>query len=225
MARRHDRLQRSGNIIIVIGNCPDTMHDLSYRGEGTTKDKEYMPLYKTWGRSRSIRLKDFDYAASYVAYHITIGSYEKRDIFIEPTINQKIVDILKEMSSLYGYYLLAYCLMPDHLHILLQAGKNPRDLRDFVKGFKSYSTKASKMKLWQRGFYEHILRKEEESANVAEYILNNPVRKEITNDKDEYLWSELLECSVVSPDTTPDRPHRSEDATIKVQNRARCELI
>ena len=171
--------------------------------------------YKTWGRSRSLRLKDFDYSAPYGAYHITIGSYEKKSVFIEPAMNQKIVDILKRVSSSYGYHLIAYCLMPDHLHILLQAGKNPRDLRGFVKGFKSYSTKASKMKLWQRSFYEHILRKEERLADIAEYILNNPVRKEITNNRGEYLWGELLEddCSVVFSDTAHDRPHRSEDAT------------
>src|SRR4030043_840458 len=163
--------------------------------------------YKTWGRSRSIRLKDFDYAASYVAYHVTIGSYEKKNIFIEPAINQEIVAIIKKMSSLYGYNLVAYCLMPDHLHILLQAGNNPRDLRDFKRGLKSYSTKVSKMKLWQRGFYEHILREEEGLSDIAEYILNNPVRKEITSDRGEYLWSELID----------GHPHRSEDAIWVVQ--------
>ena len=174
--------------------------------------------YKTWGRSRSIRLKDFDYAASYVAYHVTIGSYEKKNIFIEPAINQEIVAIIKKMSSLYGYNLVAYCLMPDHLHVLLQAGNNPRDLRDFVRGLKSYSTKVSKMKWWQRGFYEHILRKEEGLSDIAEYILSNPVRKEITSNRGEYLWGEFLDdCSVVSPDTTHNRPHRSEDATTDVR--------
>ena len=39
--------------------------------------------------------------------------------------------------------IIAYCLMPDHLHILLQAGDMPSDLRKFVKGFKSYCSVAS----------------------------------------------------------------------------------
>ena len=89
--------------------------------------------YKTWGQRRSIRLKDFDYASPGVAYHITIGTSQKQNFFTRPSINKLVISALKDSSELYGYKLIAYCLMPDHLHILAQAGEIPKDLRGFVR--------------------------------------------------------------------------------------------
>ena len=167
-----------------------------------------MPL-KTWGKSHSIRLKHFDYASPGVVYHITIGTYQKQAVFIAPQINQQTIDTLKSSVDLYGYTLIAYCLMPDHLHILIQAGDKPKDLKVFVRGFKSYCSVATpvatKSKLWQRSFYEHILRKEENIIDVAEYILNNPVRKGLVQDRNHYKW-----CELVCNDGHRDRSH---DAT------------
>ena len=159
------------------------------------------PHFKTWSKSRSIRLKDFDYASPGVAYHITIGTSQKQNFFTKPSINKLVISALKDSSELYGYKLIAYCLMPDHLHILAQAGEKPKDLREFVRGFKSFcsvatgvaTNKATNNKLWQRGFHEHILRKEENMEDIAEYILNNPIRKGLVQDSGQYKWCELIE--------------------------------
>jgi len=161
----------------------------------------YVPPYKTWGKSRSLRLKDFDYESPGIIYHITIGTNRKENTFTKPSINEKVINTLKESVRLYGYNLIAYCLMPDHLHILVQASDNPRDLRVFVRGFKSYCSVANRsvatpvatnIKLWQRGFYEHILRKEDNVADVSAYILSNPVRKGLVQERGQYKWCELI---------------------------------
>ncbi len=157
--------------------------------------------YKTWGRRRSIRLKDFDYASPGVVYHVTIGAHQKRKTFTRSAVNQQVIYALRESANLYGYRLITYCLMPDHLHILAQAGEHPKDLREFVRGFKSFcsvatpvaTNKLTNNKLWQRGFYEHILRKEENIAEFAEYILNNPIRKGLVQNRGQYQWCELIE--------------------------------
>jgi len=171
--------------------------------------------FKTWGKSRSIRLKEFDYASPLSIYHLIIGAAENQNIFTDPTINLKVMEILKDSVGLYGYKLLCYCLMPDHLHILVQATESPKDLRGFVRGFKAFSTKSTGKNLWQRSFYEHTLRKEEDAVDVANYILNNPVRKGLAQEGMQYKWCELLinERSVASPEATTCRPHGSEDAT------------
>jgi putative transposase len=179
------------------------------------------PPYKTWGKSRSIRLKDFDYSSSWMVYHLIIGANQKP--FVNSITNQKVVEILKSSVKLYGYKLITYCLMPDHLHILVQAEETPKDLRSFVRGFKSFCSKSCRRYLWQRSFYEHILRKEENVVDVARYILHNPVRKDLVKEYGEYKWLELLieDCSVATPalrglaQTTKSRPHESEDATGK----------
>lgn len=176
----------------------------------------HVPPYKTWGKSRSLRLKDFDYESPGVIYYITIGTNRKENTFTKPSINEKVINTLKESARLYGYNLIAYCLMPDHLHILVQASDNPRDLRGFVRGFKSYCSVATpvatNIKLWQRGFYEHILRKEDNVADVSEYILNNPVRKGLVQERGQYKWRELIR--------EIQRRDGSHDATVASQQMA-----
>ena len=148
--------------------------------------------YKTWGKSRSPRLEGVDYGAPGRAYHVIIGSRQKREMFTDAGANSPIVRVLKQAVAISGYGLVAYCLMPDHLHVLVQAGERPRRLSAFVASFKSYCLKATGRKLWQRGFYEHILRKDETVITVAEYIANNPVRKGLVASRDEYEWGEIV---------------------------------
>ena len=150
-----------------------------------------MKRYKTWRKRRSNRLKSFDYTAPGVAYHVILSTLGRAQVFTDPEINSSLVEVIREVSKLHDYTLTAYCLMPDHLHLLVQCGESRRDLKDLVGALKSYSTKVAGRKLWQRGFYEHVLRKDEHLLVVAEYILNNPVRKGLVVEREEYRWGEL----------------------------------
>jgi REP element-mobilizing transposase RayT len=82
--------------------------------------------------------------------------------------------------------------MPDHLHLLISP--NGDNLIDFIRRWKSYSANllnksGFKGSCWQRGFYDHALRKDEDIQTTAEYIVNNPVRKQITEHWTEYPYS------------------------------------
>jgi putative transposase len=48
-------------------------------------------------------------------------------------------------------------------------------------------------KLWQDNYYDHILRKTEDAAGIARYILANPVRKGLVREPEEYQWLGLLD--------------------------------
>ena len=91
---------------------------------------------------------------------------------------------------------LAYCFMPDHLHLLLEA-KEDGNLIRFVKTFKQMSAYRHRQTfdqpLWQKGYYDHILRKEEDVCGVAQYICENPVRAGLVDSPDEYaFWGGTL---------------------------------
>jgi REP element-mobilizing transposase RayT len=168
---------------------------------GTRRDEAAASAYKTWGKSRSVRLKDFDYASPWVVYHLTLCAAERQNTFTSRSVNLLVIDALQNAAGLYGYDLIAYCLMPDHLHILAQAREQPKDLRLFVRGLKSYCTTAARSvatpvatnsRLWQRGFHEHILRKEENINDVAAYILDNPVRAGLASDCRQYEWADVV---------------------------------
>jgi len=86
----------------------------------------------------------------------------------------------------------AFCLMEDHLHLLLAPRK--ANLIDLINGWKSFTANLLLKNgltgtCWQRGFYDHALRKEEEVQDVAEYIVFNPVRAGVANDWTDYPFS------------------------------------
>jgi len=97
-----------------------------------------------------------------------------------------------------NYTILAYCFMPDHLHCLL-SGDSQNNLVKFAQRFKQLSGFHFKQQyekpLWERSFYDHILRKTENIKEVALYILNNPVRKGLVEDYHDYpyLGSDVFE--------------------------------
>ena len=87
---------------------------------------------------------------------------------------------------------MAVCVMPDHVHLLIALISE--NLIDLIGRWKSYTThlmleKGWKGKLWQRSFYDHALRKDEDVTKVAEYIVNNPIRKWLVKDWTEYPYS------------------------------------
>jgi REP element-mobilizing transposase RayT len=82
--------------------------------------------------------------------------------------------------------------MPDHLHLLVSPKET--NLIDFIRRWKSYAANrlnksGYKEPCWQRSFYDHALRKDEDIRTIAEYIVHNPVRKQIIKHWREYPYS------------------------------------
>jgi REP element-mobilizing transposase RayT len=89
---------------------------------------------------------------------------------------------------------LAYVLMPDHFHWLIQLHKDT-DITSSVSSVKSVSAHrinkylGKNTRVWQRGFYDHALRKEEDLIHVARYIVANPLRAGFVKSLSDYsLW-------------------------------------
>ena len=146
---------------------------------------EYAPqdrdekTYKSYGHRRSLRLEGFDYSRTLV-YHITWGTYHRRPHLADEDLASEVVGILLDEARESCFELLAFCVMPDHVHLLVQTSEGT-DLIRFVQSVKGKSTRAHWRlvgggKLWQRSFYDHVLRSEEGIPDVARYILANPMR-------------------------------------------------
>jgi len=80
--------------------------------------------------------------------------------------------------------------MPDHLHLLIEGKDNSSDKRGFISSYKQstsfYYKKKTGLSLWQVNYYEHVLRRGEDTTNVARYIFNNPVRKGLVDNFKKY---------------------------------------
>jgi putative transposase len=138
------------------------------------------------------RLKDFDYIGTY-AYFITIRTKDCRPYFKKSEVVNGLRNLLLEAAKAERFDLLAYCFMPDHLHLLVMGQDDRSNAQKFVSLFKQKSgywfKKNYNKNLWHISYYDHILRKEENIQGVALYILENPVRKGLASDFGEYPFS------------------------------------
>jgi len=140
------------------------------------------------GRPTSPRLAGFSYRGPY-RYFITIRTSGGRRVFTGDWPYAETTVILSRAAADSGFDVLSYCFMPDHLHLLVE-GNEEADLIKFVREFKHRTAynykKATGTGLWQRSFYDRILRGGEGTEAVARYIWNNPVRKGIAASAVEY---------------------------------------
>jgi hypothetical protein len=83
--------------------------------------------------------------------------------------------------------------MPDHLHMLVEGLDEHADLRRFAKMSKQRSGAAHalsrKSRLWQEGYWEKILRADEDPRRVVRYILENPVRANLARTPRDYPFT------------------------------------
>ena len=156
--------------------------------------------YKTWGKSRSNRLPNYDYSKDRPV-HVTVCTDSKENIF-DSEVNAKIViDELFKTAKDLRFRILCYCLMPDHLHIIVSPGKSTLSLSKFLNIFKGRTTaifreRKDLKKIWQGSAFDHVIRTEENLKGVIEYIRNNPVRKGIVENAEDYPYSESFDVEI-----------------------------
>ena len=75
-------------------------------------------------------------------------------------------------------------LMPNHLHMLLARTSDGIALGQFVNLFKGWSTRACGQPIWQKGYYDHLVRNVQDEMRIREYMVNNPRKWEW--DKEYY---------------------------------------
>ena len=154
--------------------------------------------YKTFGKCRSLRLAGWDYATP-CPYHVVISTHAQDPLFADPLYAGAFVDALRERTALNHYTIHAFCVMPDHVHLCCQPDiQTPISLLPFIQHLKRRTVlRLRKLGVqglvWQRGFYDRILRREEQLPAVIDYILNNPIRAELVDDFCAYPFSYALE--------------------------------
>ena len=108
-------------------------------------------------------------------YLISKVTAQRQPVFSDFFAARRLVQTIHHPDIASRTQTLAYVVMPDHLHWLLQLGDTDL-LSQCVQRFKSMSTKALQPALWQRGFHDRAVRNEEDLPAIARYIVANPVR-------------------------------------------------
>lgn len=127
-------------------------------------------------------------------YMITTVVQDRRPIFADWQIGRLLVAELQASEKIGLAQSLAWVVMPDHLHwlVTLQSGDLPTLIRR-VKGHSAISINralGSRGQIWQKGFHDHALRKDEDVQTVARYIVANPLRAGLVEQIGDYpLWN------------------------------------
>ncbi len=144
-------------------------------------------------RRKHPRLAADVYADPANACSVTVTTLGRRLLFAENDLAGTLCSLLLERARAAEVKLYAYCLMPDHMHLLLSPSRSTSIPR-FLQDFKSRSTRVAWSlgiagRIWQSSFYDHFLRAEEDLQVAAQYILNNPVRASLVEDWRHYRYS------------------------------------
>ena len=166
-------------------------------------------------RRSSPRLHPFSYQGSY-AYHLILSTRGGLPSFEDGRLVVIGLECLAASASRYGFEVLAYCFMPEHVHLLV-AGDDEAPLVRFVQHFKQ-ATGHRHPGLWQRSYYDHILRQEEDLEDVARYIWSNPVRAGMVENVLAHPYSGPREAMAAYGDSdlyVEDREDRAEALSLR----------
>ena len=155
------------------------------------------------------RLRGFDYLGEH-RYFLTFCTHFRRPFFTSrERVEGARTQILRAADD-EGFDLIAYCFMPDHLHLLAAGSRPNSDCRRFITRAKQFSgyhyQKEYDERLWQRYGYEHVLRADEDTFRIARYILENPIRAGLVQSVHDYSY---LGSTVYSIDQILDSLHLS----------------
>jgi len=127
-------------------------------------------------------------------YFITTVVQDRQPIFTDEKMCKILLISIEYFKLILDYKVYAYCIMPDHLHLILHPiGKYDLSyIMQMIKG--SFARKVNKMnastgKLWQKRYYEEVIRNESILISKIEYIHANPLRKGLVNFMEEYKYS------------------------------------
>ena len=148
-------------------------------------------------KRKPIRIEEFDYSTP-GAYFVTVCTANRERIFwsdrrgelCSPAniplseIGTIVENEIQKLNSVYdGVKVDKYCIMSDHIHFIISinTGENGRTqfaptISRVIKQFKGSITKQIGRPIWQKSFYDHGIRNQQDYDEIWEYIENNPLK-------------------------------------------------
>jgi putative transposase len=131
-------------------------------------------------------------------YFLTICTFERRRHFLREDVVLAVWSQFLRTSREQQFETVAHCFMPDHVHLLVEGRSPQADLRAFVAVAKQRAAYVARHmvagRLWQTGYFDRILRDDDDLFEFARYILQDPVRTGLVTSPLDYpfLGSETL---------------------------------
>jgi REP element-mobilizing transposase RayT len=119
-------------------------------------------------------------------YFVTINCQERgRNQLALKEVSERLFETVRHRQESCLWWPYLFLLMPDHLHALFSFPPSGKRMQGVISKWKEWTAKDSGL-IWQRDFFEHRLRQGESRRKKAEYILQNPVRKNLVAKPEDW---------------------------------------
>ena len=143
------------------------------------------------------------------SYFITQVTYKRHPWLCSDIARKALREAMEKVRQKYPFYIDAFVLLPDHFHCLWTLPPDELDFSVRLRLIKTYVTKhygqelgidrvvsTSRQKrkesnLWQRRFWEHLIRDERDFALHCDYIHNNPVHHRLCKNPQDWQYSSI----------------------------------
>jgi len=146
--------------------------------------------------AKGSRLRKARYSESGRIYLLTAVTHQRQPVFSDLRFGRLRVNQLRGAQESSTVASMAWVVMPDHLHWLIELKQGT--LAELMCRIKSRSSRSINLvrgdmgRLWQRGYYDRALRREEDIKDAARYIVMNPLRAGLVKRIGDYsLWDAI----------------------------------
>ena len=161
-------------------------------------------------RRREIRLKQYDYSRPGYYFVTICTAVRRQDVLctVSPAvggglcpappsvcltgIGETVDAAIQAIPRTHpGVEVDTYCIMPDHIHLILvirpqmdgpPGAAAPTGIPAVVNALKGLASKQIGHSIWQRGYYDHVIRNDTDLAETLQYIANNPLNWTLNKD-------------------------------------------
>ena len=133
------------------------------------------------------------FATELLPCFVTTNTCDRRRLFSSAAACDLLVRIIYEVRTEIGYQLLAFTVMPDHVHLVLVPPEGRLgQIVQLIKGrfARFYNQRANRSgAVWQSRYHERTLRTETALLRALEYVHHNPVVVGLVSEPEDYRWS------------------------------------
>ena len=147
-------------------------------------------------------------------HHVVQRGHNRQVVFAAEDDYQRYLGDLRELKDVFGVKVYAYCLMTNHVHLLLAPGDSVAGLGQLMKALAARATRYRNRlegrsgTLWESRYKSSVVQTDIYLLACSRYIELNPVRAHMTAEASDYPWSSYrerlgMDCSRDCLDTDP----------------------
>lgn len=127
-------------------------------------------------------------------YFITVCTHDRKRILARDDMRDVLIKALRQKAEETGWLIGRYVIMPDHVHFFCAPVSPESSLSEFVGQWKGLCAKRAREiglehPLWQKEFFDHLLRSKESYKEKWEYVRHNPVRHGLCESPDDWPFT------------------------------------